>query len=57
VIVIFYFSLNTPPGTKLYLKNESLPMAHGIVLLKSSCVEVLGGRVTPLIEKWELNRV
>ncbi|PNF29887.1 hypothetical protein B7P43_G09446 [Cryptotermes secundus] len=49
-------SLNTPPGTKLYLKNESLPMAHGIVLLKSSCIEVLGGRVTPLVEKWELNR-
>ena len=32
-------------------------MVHGIVLLKSSFVEVLGGRVPPLVEKWELNRV
>jgi hypothetical protein len=57
VIIMFCCSLNTPPGTKLYLKNESLPMVHGIVLLKSSSVEVLGGRVPPLVEKWELNRV
>jgi hypothetical protein len=54
---MFCCSLNTPPGTKLYLKNESLPMVHGIVLLKSSFVEVLGGKVPPLVEKWELNRV
>jgi hypothetical protein len=54
---MFYYSLNTPPGTKLYLKSESLPMVHGIVLLKSSFVDVLGGRVPPLVEKWELNRV
>jgi hypothetical protein len=32
-------------------------MVHGIVLLKSSFVNVLGGRVPPLVEKWELNRV
>ncbi|XP_021916755.1 tudor domain-containing protein 3 isoform X3 [Zootermopsis nevadensis] len=49
-------SLNTPPGTKLYLRNESLPMSHGILLLKSSYIEVLGGRVPPLVEKWEFNR-
>ncbi|XP_069677704.1 tudor domain-containing protein 3-like isoform X2 [Periplaneta americana] len=49
-------SLNTPPGTKLYLKNESLPMVHGFVLLTPSSIDVLGGRVPPLIEKWELNR-
>ena len=54
---MFCYSLNTPPGTKLYLKSESLPMVHGIVLLKSSFVDVLGGRVPPLVEKWELNRV
>ena len=41
----------------MYLKSESLPMVHGIVLLKSSFVDVLGGRVPPLVEKWELNRV
>ena len=54
---MFCYSLNTPPGTKLYVKSESLPMVHGIVLLKSSFVDVLGGRVPPLVEKWELNRV
>jgi hypothetical protein len=32
-------------------------MSHGFVLLKSSYIEVLGGRVPPLVEKWELNRV
>lgn len=54
---MFCYSLNTPPGTKLYFKSESFPMVHGIVLLKSSFVDVLGGRVPPLVEKWELNRV
>lgn len=57
MIITFCYSLNTPPGTKLYVKSESLPMVHGIVLLKSSFVDVLGGRVPPLVEKWELNRV
>ena len=51
------FSTNTPPGTKLFLKDESISMAHGIILLTASCIEVLGGRVPALIEKWELNRV
>ncbi|RZF42134.1 hypothetical protein LSTR_LSTR013643 [Laodelphax striatellus] len=49
-------SLNTPPGTKLRLKQETVPMSHGMILLQQSGVEVLGGRVTHLVEKWELNR-
>ncbi|KAJ9597478.1 hypothetical protein L9F63_011663, partial [Diploptera punctata] len=42
--------------TKLYLKDESISMAHGFMLLKTSCIEVLGGSVPALVEKWELNR-
>ncbi|XP_054268822.1 tudor domain-containing protein 3 [Macrosteles quadrilineatus] len=49
-------SLNTVPGTKVMLKGESLMMSHGLMLLKPSVVSVLGGRVTALIDKWELNR-
>ncbi|XP_039278522.1 tudor domain-containing protein 3 isoform X2 [Nilaparvata lugens] len=49
-------SLNTPPGTKLRLRKETVPMSHGMLLLEQSGVEVLGGRVTHLVEKWELNR-
>uniref|UniRef100_A0A1B6GAC8 Survival of motor neuron-related-splicing factor 30 n=1 Tax=Cuerna arida TaxID=1464854 RepID=A0A1B6GAC8_9HEMI len=49
-------SLNSPPGTKVLLKGESLAMSHGLLLLRPSCVQVLGGRVTALIDKWELNR-
>lgn len=50
-------SLNTPPGTKVLLKGESLPMSHGLLLLQQSMVQVLGGKVTALVDKWELNRV
>ncbi|XP_067001707.2 tudor domain-containing protein 3 isoform X2 [Anabrus simplex] len=47
--------LSTPPGTKLFLKTD-VPMAHGMILLKPSAVDVLGGKVAHLVEKWELNR-
>ncbi|XP_059479594.1 tudor domain-containing protein 3 [Neocloeon triangulifer] len=49
-------SLNTPPGTKLRFKPGSIPVSHGFVQLKPSLLEFLGGRVAPLVEKWELNR-
>ncbi|XP_035722921.1 tudor domain-containing protein 3-like [Vespa mandarinia] len=50
-------SLNTPPGTKLLLKSGSIPMSHGIILLKPSHIsQLLGGRVSSLVEKWELNK-
>ena len=33
-------------------------MSHGIILLKpSNIAQVLGGKVTNLVEKWELNKV
>ncbi|XP_076175475.1 tudor domain containing 3 isoform X2 [Ptiloglossa arizonensis] len=50
-------SLNTPPGTKVLLPSGNLPMSHGIILLRpSNIVQVLGGKVTNLVEKWELNK-
>ncbi|XP_041972981.1 tudor domain-containing protein 3 isoform X1 [Aricia agestis] len=49
-------SINTPPGTKLLLKNEDLEVCHGIIWLTPSVISVLGGKVAHMIEKWELNR-
>ncbi|XP_059051327.1 tudor domain-containing protein 3-like [Achroia grisella] len=49
-------SINTPPGTKLLLKNEGLEVCHGVIWLSPSVISVLGGKVTHMIEKWELNR-
>ncbi|XP_054000824.1 tudor domain-containing protein 3 [Hylaeus anthracinus] len=50
-------SLNTPPGTKILIASGNLPMSHGIILLKPSHIaQVLGGKVTNLVEKWELNK-
>ncbi|KAK2584759.1 hypothetical protein KPH14_007085 [Odynerus spinipes] len=50
-------SLNTPPGTKVLLKSGTIPMSHGIILLRPSHIsQLLGGRVSSLIEKWELNK-
>lgn len=53
---ITYLSINTPPGTKLLLSNEGLEAFHGILWLTPSVVSILGGRVSHMIEKWELNR-
>ncbi|XP_071453136.1 tudor domain-containing protein 3 isoform X2 [Hetaerina americana] len=49
-------SLNTPPGTKVLLKGGVIAMMHGLLLLRPHHLEVLGGQVTALVEKWELNR-
>ncbi|KAG8231528.1 hypothetical protein J437_LFUL008069, partial [Ladona fulva] len=38
------------------LKGSIIPMMHGLLLLRPHHLEVLGGRVTALVEKWELNR-
>lgn len=52
------YSLNTPPGTKILIGCGNLPISHGIILLKpSNIAQVLGGKVTNLVEKWELNKV
>ncbi|XP_070159566.1 tudor domain-containing protein 3 isoform X5 [Polyergus mexicanus] len=50
-------NLNTPPGTKILIKSGTLPVSHGILLLNPShVVHILGGRVTNLVERWELNK-
>ncbi|KAI5636623.1 recQ mediated genome instability protein domain-containing protein [Phthorimaea operculella] len=49
-------SINTPPGTKVMLKNEDLEVCHGVICLNPNVITVLGGKVTHMIEKWELNR-
>lgn len=50
-------SLNTPPGTKILINSGTLPVFHGLLLLKPShLVYVLGGKVANLVEKWELNK-
>ncbi|KAK9509010.1 hypothetical protein O3M35_006426 [Rhynocoris fuscipes] len=50
-----FLSLNTPPGTKLRLKGE-IVITSGILHLNSSNVELLGGVVSNLVEKWNMNR-
>lgn len=40
------------PGTKIRIKNAKVKL--GYVFLATSSIEVLGGKVSPLYEKWEL---
>ncbi|XP_053659028.1 tudor domain-containing protein 3 [Anopheles marshallii] len=49
-------SLNTPPGTKILLKNGPIRIIQGVMMLSEKNVQVLGGHVTALVEKWELSR-
>ncbi|XP_053669701.1 uncharacterized protein LOC128720079 [Anopheles nili] len=49
-------SLNTPPGTKILLKNGPIRILQGVMMLTEKNVQVLGGHVTALVEKWELSR-
>lgn len=56
ISLISSLSINTPPGTKLLLKNEDLEACHGVLWLTPSVISVLGGKVSHMIEKWELNR-
>ncbi|XP_052873418.1 AT-rich interactive domain-containing protein 1B [Anopheles cruzii] len=49
-------SLNTPPGTKLLLRNGPIRIVQGVMLLSDKHLTVLGGQVTALVEKWELSR-
>ncbi|XP_055624110.1 tudor domain-containing protein 3 [Toxorhynchites rutilus septentrionalis] len=49
-------SLDTPPGTKIYLKNGPIKITQGLLILAAGNVSVLGGKVASLAEKWELGR-
>lgn len=47
-------SLSTPPGSKILLKSEPIPVVNGFLLLAERNFKFLGGNVAHLIEKWEL---
>lgn len=51
-----FFSLNTPPGTKVKLLG-TVQIKNGFVLLDDSNISVLGGEVDHMVEKWEIQRV
>uniref|UniRef100_A0A4W5JUV9 RecQ mediated genome instability protein 1 OB-fold domain-containing protein n=1 Tax=Hucho hucho TaxID=62062 RepID=A0A4W5JUV9_9TELE len=53
--VYFFFSLNTPPGTKVKVLG-TVQVKNGILLLDDSKISVLGGEVDHMMEKWELQR-
>lgn len=56
VFLAWFFSLNTPPGTKVKLLG-TVQVKNGFVLLDDSNISVLGGEVDHMVEKWELQRV
>ncbi|XP_054725026.1 tudor domain-containing protein 3-like [Uloborus diversus] len=49
-------TMDTPPGTKIYLKPGKIPMQNGFMLLAENQFSVLGGCVAVMVEKWELCR-
>lgn len=51
-----FFSLDTPPGTKVKVLG-TVQVKNGILLLDDSKISVLGGEVDHMMEKWELQRV
>lgn len=53
---VLFFSLNTPPGTKVKLLG-TVQVKNGLLLLDDSKISVLGGEVDHMVEKWELQRV
>ncbi|XP_034103162.1 tudor domain-containing protein 3 [Drosophila albomicans] len=49
-------SLNVAPGTKIFFKAEKLQLMHGFLLLRQNELQLLGGRVEALYEKWDFAR-
>ncbi|KAM8709427.1 hypothetical protein ACLKA7_016261 [Drosophila subpalustris] len=49
-------SLNVAPGTKIFFKAEKLQLMHGFLLLRQNEMQILGGRVEALYEKWDFAR-
>ncbi|GFT80443.1 tudor domain-containing protein 3 [Trichonephila clavipes] len=47
-------NMDTPPGTKIYLKPGKIMMQNSFMLLSENQFTVLGGCVAPMVEKWEL---
>jgi len=49
-------SLKTPPGTKIRLKGGQLEVANGFVKISEKNLEVIGGEVEALVERWKVNQ-
>ncbi|GAB6019239.1 tudor domain-containing protein 3 [Chamberlinius hualienensis] len=49
-------NLNTAPGTKLKIRAGKLSCLGGYLVLQKSSVDVLGGSVEALFEKWQISR-
>jgi len=49
-------NLNVAPGSKIFFKADKLQLMQGFLLLKSTEIQLLGGRVDALYEKWDLAR-
>lgn len=41
---------------QILLKNGPIKCSHALLQLRANNVEVLGGHVVALVEKWEVNR-
>ncbi|XP_055855536.1 tudor domain-containing protein 3 [Episyrphus balteatus] len=53
---ISVLSMNTPPGTKIHFKCKQIPLMQGMIVMKPVDIQVLGGKVAALVEKWEMTR-
>ena len=49
-------SLNTPPGTKIRLKGNKIPVSNSFLKITNANIEVLGGQVQHLVEKWTISQ-
>lgn len=49
------FNVNVAPGTKVLLKN-TVKVVQGFLLLTQQNIQILGGQVQTLYEKWESSR-
>lgn len=56
VTALVYFSINTPPGTKILLKG-TIKLKANLLILNSQNVQVLGGHVDHLVTKWKQAKV
>lgn len=52
----FSFSLDTCPGSKIYLKGK-VEVEHGFLKLYNRNVNFVGGRVDKIADNWELRKV
>uniref|UniRef100_A0A2L2XW75 Tudor domain-containing protein 3 n=1 Tax=Parasteatoda tepidariorum TaxID=114398 RepID=A0A2L2XW75_PARTP len=49
-------TMDTPPGTKIFLKPGKITMQNNFLLLSENQFNLLDGHVAPMVEKWELCR-